>query len=208
MTEPQSAVPTSPRVREKRQRRQAEILRAALAAFRERGYHATTLDDIAERLGVRKTALYHYFPDKDAILFACHRRSLALLSSHLAEARQRHRSAGEQLRYIVQEHVRVITNSADGSPLAFDVPALAPPLHQRAIAARDRYERGLRAIIAEGVRRGEFRTVDPKMAAFVMLGAINWIARWYHPGGSIDPNDLGRQFADQLLGGLACPQQR
>ena len=69
----------SPHVRKKRERRRGEILHAALATVRERGYHATTLDDIADRLGIRKTALYHYFPDKDAILYACHRESLSEL---------------------------------------------------------------------------------------------------------------------------------
>ena len=67
----------SPHVREKRERRRAEILHAALIAFRENGYHTTTLDDIAERLNVRSTALYHYFPDKESILYECHRESLA-----------------------------------------------------------------------------------------------------------------------------------
>ena len=69
----------SPRIRAKRDRRRKEILHAALRAFREKGYHGTTLDDIAERFGVGKTALYHYFPDKEAILYACHQESLAEL---------------------------------------------------------------------------------------------------------------------------------
>ncbi len=69
----------SPRVRAKRERRREEILRAALRAFREHGYHQTTLDDIATRLDVRKSALYHYFPDKESILYECHRESLGEL---------------------------------------------------------------------------------------------------------------------------------
>lgn len=197
----------SPHVREKRARRKADILRAAMAAFRDRGYHATTLDDIAEGLGVRKTALYHYFPDKDAILFACHQRSLQALASHVAEARRRCSSAPDRLRYIVNEHVRVMTDSVEGVPLALEVPALNQSLQQRVIAARDRYERALREIIADGIRNGEFREVDPKIAAFVLLGAINWIARWYRPRGGVDPGELGSQFADQLLGGLVCQPQ-
>lgn len=201
------AVGRSPHVQEKRQRRQAEILRAAMAAFRARGYQATTLDDIADRLGVRKTALYHYFPDKDAILFACHQQSLSELSEHVAVARRTYASAADRLRHVVVEHVRVMTDSGEESPLAFEVPALSPPLQQQVIKDRDRYERSLRRIIAQGVRSGEFRTVDPKIAVFVMLGAINWIARWYQPRGTVHPGALGQQFADQLLGGLVCPPQ-
>ena len=76
------AAPRSPRVQAKRERRRDEILHAALRAFRERGYHDTTLDAHRERLGVRKTALYHYFPDKQAILHACHRESMRGAGAH------------------------------------------------------------------------------------------------------------------------------
>ena len=76
----------SPRVRARRERRRSEILRAALNAFREHGYHATTLDDIVGPLGLQKTALYHYFPDKRSILLACHQDSIAELERIVAEA--------------------------------------------------------------------------------------------------------------------------
>jgi AcrR family transcriptional regulator len=199
---------SSPHVRRKRTRRRAEILRAALRAFRDKGYHATTLDDIARRLGVRKTALYHYFPDKEAILFECHRESLAEVERHLREARQRHAEAPEQLRYAIREHVRVMTDTLEGSPLAFEVPALSPQHQRRVVAGRDRYERGLRAIIARGIAAGDFRRTDPKIAAFAILGAINWIARWYRPGGSLQAPELGTAFADHLVGGLTCRRPR
>jgi AcrR family transcriptional regulator len=194
---------SSPHVREKRRRRRAEILHAALRAFRAKGYHATTLDDIADQLGVRKTALYHYFPDKEAILYACHRESLAELSRILKGA-QALDSAGEQLAYVIREHVRVMTDTLEGSPLAFEVTALSSERQRGVIAARDRYERALRRMIENAIAAGEFRPVDPKIAVFAILGAINWIARWYSPEGSLRAPELGGQFAEHLLGGLTC----
>jgi AcrR family transcriptional regulator len=191
------------RVREKRQRRRAEILHAALRAFRERGYHATTLADIAAHLGIRKTALYHYFRDKEAILYACHRESCAEVCGLLAEAGRRHVTASGQLAWIIREHVRVMTDTLGGSPLAFEVTALSPAHQAGIIAARDEYEQGLRALIVRGMAEGEFRTVNPKTAAFAILGAINWIARWYRPEGSLHAAELGDEFAAHLVGGLA-----
>ena len=191
----------SPHVEEKRERRRAEILHAALRAFGEKGYHRTTLDDIAEHLGVRKTALYHYFPDKEAILYECHRESLAELTRILREA-GRLDSPTAQLEHVVREHVRVMTDTLQGSPLAFEVTALSGEKQTRMIAGRDRYERRVRGIIAEGMRRGEFRQGDPKVAVFVILGAINWIARWYRPEGSLHAPELGEEFVDRLLAGL------
>jgi TetR/AcrR family transcriptional regulator len=199
-----SAATLSPQVREKHRRRRAEILRAALRAFGAKGYHRTTLDDISERLGVRKTALYHYFPDKEAILYACHRQSLAEVRRHLREAGERYDTAADRLRHVIREHVRVMIDTLEGSTLAFEVPALSPEHQRRVVAARDRYERALRAIITDGVRRGELRSVDPKVAVFVILGAINWIARWYRPEGLFDAAALGDEFADYLVAGLTC----
>ena len=188
-----SSSPPSRHVREKRQR-----LYNAL-----RKLHATTLDDIAEHLGVRKTALYHYFPDKEAILYACHQESLAQLDRILKGTR-RFETATERLAYVIREHVRVMTDTLQGSPLAFEVGAFSPERQGEIIAARDRYERALRRIIQQGIADGEFRQADAKIAVFAILGSINWIARWYRPEGSLHADELGMQFADHLLGGLTC----
>ena len=100
----QGRAPNTPsaHVREKRRRRRAEILHAALQAFRENGYHTTTLDDIAERLGVGKTALYHYFPDKESILYECHRESLGEIARMIEEAEACCERASEKLGYLIR----------------------------------------------------------------------------------------------------------
>jgi AcrR family transcriptional regulator len=203
MADGKAASTTSPYVREKRQRRRDEILHAALKAFRHNGYHHTTLDDIARHVGVRKTALYHYFPDKEAILYECHRRSLAELERLMAEARTLG-SAAERLAFLIRKHVRVMTDTLEGSPLAFEVTSLSDERQREVIAERDRYERELRRTIDEGVKSGEFRPVKSKVAVFAILGAINWIARWYRPEGSLHADEIGSEFADHLVGGLIC----
>ena len=185
----------------KRQRRRDEILNAALDAFRERGYHATTLDGIAARLGVRKTALYHYFTDKEAILYECHLVSLAELDRIVRSTRCLG-SIPDRLRAVVREHVRVMIETLKGSPLTFEVGALSNERQREVITARDRYERHLRRLIRQGIRDGSFRSVDPKLAAFAILGAINWIGHWYHPEGSSQAPEVGDAFAAHLVGGL------
>ena len=192
----------SPRVREKRRRRRAEILHAALRAFREKGYHATTLDDIALGLGVRKTALYHYFPDKQSILHECHREASAELARIAREARTLE-TAREQLTHVIREHVRVLTETLEGSPLAFEVTAFSPGRQRELMTARDGYERAVRRIIERGIRDREFRAMDAKVAVFAILGAINWIARWYRPEGALHAAELGQQYADHLVRGMA-----
>ena len=192
-------------VRAKRNRRRDEILHAALQAFRHKGYHGTTLDDIASYLGVRKTALYHYFPDKQAILHECHRRSLKEIERLMKEARSID-SQTERLAFVIREHVRVMTDTLEGSPLAFEVTSLSEERQKEVVAARDRYERALRRLIDSGIKSGEFRPVNSKVAVFAILGSINWIARWYQPEGSLQAEELGAEFADQLVAGLTCGQ--
>lgn len=200
----QATSTVSPHVRRKRTKRREEILHAALATVRDQGYHATTLDDIAERLGIRKTALYHYFPDKDSILYACHKESLAELDRMIESSEECCSSPGQRLAYLIREHVRVMTEELEGSPLAFEVSALSRDRRAEIIAGRDRYEHVLRDLVAKAVESGEFRPVDPKIAVFAILGAINWIARWYDPEGGAEGPTLGDEFADLLIGGLVA----
>ena len=192
----------SEHVRQKRARRRTEILHAALATVRERGYHATTLDDIAERLGIKKAALYHYFRDKDSILYACHKESLAELDRMIEASESCCSSDQDRLAFLIREHVRVMTEKLEGSPLAFEVSSLSEERRAEIIAGRDRYESVLRALVARGVEAGHFRPVDPKVAVFAILGAINWIARWYDPERGVANGVLGDEFADLLIRGL------
>jgi hypothetical protein len=95
-----------------------------------------------------------------------------------------------------------MTEKLEGSPLAFEGPALSPERRAEIIEGRDRYEAVLRGLVASGVESGELRPVEPKIAVFAILGAINWIARWYDPEGDVDSRELGEDFADLLIEGL------
>ena len=201
MSHAQTGVHPSAHIESKRRRRRDEILNAALDAFRERGYHATTLDGIAARLGVRKTALYHYFTDKEAILYECHLVSLAELA-RIVQSTRRLSSVPDRLRAVVREHVRIMIETLKGSPLTLEVAALSPARQLEVIGARDRYELHLRRLIQQGIRDGSFRSANPKLSAFAILGAINWIGHWYRPEGSWHASEVGAAFADHLVRGL------
>lgn len=200
---PRTARPAAhrPRIERRRRRRRAQIMRAAMHALREKGYQATTLDDIAERVGMRKTALYHYFRDKETILYGCHRETLTNLARIMRKGR-RLKSATERLSYLIREHVMVMAGRLGGSPLTLEVAVFTGEHREVLIAARDRYEREVREIIEQGMREGEFRAGDAKTAAFVVLGALNWIANWFRAEGELRPAELADRFVVQLLLGL------
>lgn len=182
--------------------RRIEILKSAAAAFRRRGYHGASVDEIASALAMTKGNLYYYFRNKEEILFACHEYSLDILLTLLQEVVAEAAPPDQQLRKLVLAFVHLILDELHGTALTLDLQALSPPLLARVIARRDTFDRGLRRIIQAGMDQGLFAAGNPKMIAFAMMGAVNWIAKWYDPKGPMSSVEIGEAFADYLVGRL------
>jgi AcrR family transcriptional regulator len=195
---PRSLVPT----RARSTKRRVEILRAAAVCFRRRGYHGASVEQIAQELGMRKGNLYYYFRDKEEILFFCHDYSLDVLLERLAEVESREASADAKLRQLIVAFVHMILDELHGTALTMDLHALSPAHFEKVVAKRDRFDRGLRAVIRHGVRDGVFHDRDPKLVTFAILGAANWITRWYDPKGPRSSTEIAEAFADYLVAGL------
>jgi AcrR family transcriptional regulator len=182
--------------------RRIEILKSAAAAFRHRGYHGASVDEIASALEMTKGNLYYYFRNKEEILFACHDYSLDVLLTLMTQVELETSRPDEKLRKLVLAFIHVILDELQGTALTLDLQALSPPLLKRVIAKRDRFDHGMRAIIQQGIDDGIFRDGDPKMIAFAIMGAVNWISKWFDPAGPATSNEIGDAFADYLVGGL------
>ncbi|MEX2147880.1 MAG: TetR/AcrR family transcriptional regulator [Candidatus Rokuibacteriota bacterium] len=181
--------------------RRTEIFRSLGLVLQERGIGGITMGEIAERLGMTKGSLYYYFEDKDDLLYQCHMRAMEVSLRALAEPAEG-MSPDARLRRVLVTHTRGITEEVYGAVVLTDIESLSPARRRRYVAKRDRFERGVREIIAQGVRDKVFREVDPKLAGFVMLGAINWISKWYSPDGLWSSPEVAEQFADFLLAAL------
>ena len=182
--------------------RRIEILKSAAAAFRRRGYHGASVDEIASALEMTKGNLYYYFKNKEEILFACHEYSLDKLLALMDEVQAEHMTPEAKLRKLVLAFVHTILDDLHGTALTLDPEALSPPMLKRIIAKRDQFDHGIRAIIQQGIDQGVFRPGDPKMIEFAMMGSINWIAKWFDPDGAMTSDQIGDAFADYLVGGL------
>jgi len=182
--------------------RRAEILRSAVAAFRRRGYHGASVDEIAGTLGMTKGNLYYYFKNKEEILFFCHDWSLDILLDRLAEVQAQGGPPERRLRRLIVAFVHMIIDELHGTALTLDLQALSPAHLKRVIAKRDRFDRGLRRIIEDGIASGAFAQGDPKLLTFAVLGAANWITRWYDPRGPATSDEIGNEFAEFLMRGM------
>ncbi|MBX3460044.1 MAG: TetR family transcriptional regulator [Planctomycetes bacterium] len=191
------------RARKTEMKREA-ILRSAAAAFRRKGYHGTSMEDISEALLMTKGSLYYYFKDKEEILYACHDFSLDRVLERMRQvlADGKGDNAETRLRALVQGFVDVMIDDLQGSALALDFTALKPELLARIIAKRDQFERGMRGVITEGVKSGEFKRTDAKLATLAILGAINWIGKWYRPDGPFNAAEIGKTYSDLFVNGL------
>jgi len=182
--------------------RRLEILKSAAAAFRRRGYHGASVGEIARALHMTKGSLYYYFREKEEILYVLHDWSLDLLLERLREVEQSGAPPAEKLRRLVRSFAQMIIDELHGTALTMDLQALSPRRLRKVIAKRDRFDRGLRAIVREGMDARAFAAGDPKLAVFAILGAVNWIPRWYDPRGPAGSAQIGDAFAALVLDGL------
>lgn len=187
---------------DKKRKKRIEILRSAAAAFRRRGFHGATTEEIADSLKMTKGSLYYYFRNKEEILFFCHDYSLDILLDLLGRVEASGKPADERLRELIVAFVHMIIDELRGTALTLDLHALSPAHLRAVIAKRDRFDKGLRGIVQEGMQAGLFAAADPKLLGLAMLGAVNWITRWFDPRGPASSDEIGTAFADYLVAGL------
>ncbi len=159
------------------------IIREAARVFNRRGSHGTTLDDVAERLGVTKTALYRYVNNKNDLLCACHEEAMEIANEHLAIGMREGRNGLEKIRIGMTGYLRTVISDLGVPVLILEENALAEGTAGPIIALRDAYEKQMRDLVEEGIRDGSILPVNPKMAVFMLLGAVHWVTKWYSPDG-------------------------
>ncbi len=189
---------------ERQEARREQILQGAAKVFSKKGYHASTVDEIAKELGLTKASIYYYVRDKSDLLYQLYKRAMELLLESQAEIMARPDSPDQKLRAMIEEYVRIV----GGATAMYSVVvlrehnALPPRKRKEIIALRDQYEQAYRECIQQGIEQGLFEPTDVKMASYVILGALNWIPSWYNPRGTLSKETIGRLFADQLVRGL------
>jgi len=190
------------RLRRRYLARRLEILRAAGREFRVRGFAETGMRDIAEAASLSPANLYNYFRGKHEILFFCQDSSLDRMIAALDKARRRKTSAAAKLRLVIVSHLRCLLDEVEGSAAHLLTNALPPRQQRFLVAKRDRYELGLRNLVAAGMRSGEFVSSDAALAARAILGALNWSVQWFSPEGPLSAAEIAEALADYLIRGL------
>jgi AcrR family transcriptional regulator len=180
-----------------------EILIAAAQIFSQKGFHATSMQDIALAVNLQKASLYHHISSKQEILVEVLDRALDLLIFNMEEVMNRALPPDEMLRQAMQVYLTTILENRDLSAvLLLEHRSLEPDLHSRHVPRRDRFERLWRDLIQRGIDGGFFRPVEPAMSVRALLGVMNWSITWYRPDGTLLPATIADIIADLFLSGL------
>jgi TetR/AcrR family transcriptional regulator, cholesterol catabolism regulator len=183
--------------------REAELHATATRLFRQRGYHATSMQDLGEALGMNRGSLYHYIRGKDELLWAILNRALDLLERRVLPLLDADRPPVDRLRAAIREHLRVAAEHADElSLIQIELRALARERQREIIARRDAYERRWRRTLEAGIADGSLREFDVRLAGIGILSACNWFTQWYRPNGRQSVDEIADAFAELFLGGL------
>lgn len=185
-----------------RRGRKAQIIDVSTELFREKGYHATSLDDIADRIGFTKPAIYYYFRSKEDILFAIVDQIVDSGLARMEAVAASDASPTEKMHDLLVENTRVILENLDANSVFYNERGLLSPEREEAIRERERvYTRVARQIYTDGVAVGEFTDVDPAVATATLLGASIWAHRWFDPDGSLSTDEVAEQIATLLMAG-------
>ncbi len=180
--------------------REAEILAAAARIFREKGYHATSVRDIAESVGLLKGSLYHYIRSKEELLARLFEGALEDTIGELRAIAATDERPSVRLGEMVRTYVTAVARNLDAVAIYLREWRALPPPELARVRSRRRAMRGLfEDVIAEGVRAKEFVGTDAKLSALAILGMCNWIYEWYRPRGRLRPEQLANELAERAV---------
>lgn len=187
--------------------RRRQVVDEAARLFDERGYHATSMEDIAATVGIRKPTLYHYFSSKEEILHSIHEEFIELL---LARQEQRARTtmpAAQMLLEMMADILELMETHRGHVRVFFEHHReLAAPAHAEIAAKRRRYEAMASELIERGVREGALRAdVNVRLVTLAMFGMCNWAYQWYRPSGALRTREVAYVFWDALVHGIEAP---
>jgi AcrR family transcriptional regulator len=193
---------------QRRAEREDQLLEAALHLFKEKGYHNTSMQDLADALDMQKGSLYYYIDGKEELLRRLLERATSFLALQIDEIYASDLAPAEKLRWALANHGETMMEHLDLVAVYLQEYRNLPPERLReALSVRKHYEQVLMQIVEDGIACGDFRPVNVKMAVFGVLGMLNWTSEWFSPAGEFSAREVAALLVDLALCGLvACEE--
>lgn len=187
--------------------RKEQITETASKLFSERGYMATSMRDIAEKMGIEAASLYNHISGKEEILHSICFDMAHLFIRAIDEVNDIYFDAEKKLRMAIQNHIEILTaNLTRSTVFLHEWKYLTGENRSAFIALRDKYEKEFTVILQNGEDENLFKEVDKKFAVLNILSSLNWITEWYKPTGEMTPEQIATKLSDFVLMGLSKPK--
>ena len=184
--------------------KRGSIVRAAAQCFNRSGFHGTSMDDIAARLGVTKAALYRYVKTKHDLLFAAFNIAMDSSFANLAIGEKQGATGLEKLHITLRGYLRDLIGTFGHPVVLLEDGALLPEQQLALLRRRDEAEKRFRALVEEGVRDGSITPCNSKLAVFALMGAVNWVPKWYRSDGEWTPELISDSLVELIMRGIAA----
>lgn len=178
------------------------LLKVAAECFNNKGFSGTSLKDVARKLNITDAALYYYVKNKEELVNLCYMRAVKLAEAAFERAVLEGKDPLEKLQLYIRYQIEEICG--DDGPVAIlsEIPALKPK-HRDHILERSReLSKRFTAIIEEGVKDGSIHATNPIATSDAILGAVNWIPKWYKPDSNLNQDDITASFIELFTLGL------
>jgi AcrR family transcriptional regulator len=177
------------------------ILKAAATCFNQKGYSGTSLKDVSRHLGLTDAALYYYVKNKEELVYQCYLRAAILGREAMERAVSEGNSGLEQARLYIRYHIGIMVG--DEGPLAImsEIPSLKRGHRNEILDVSRRHSAGFEEILDRGIEDGSIAPCDVRMTGNAIMGAINWIPKWFH-GKADMAADILDEFPEILTRGL------
>jgi AcrR family transcriptional regulator len=184
-------------------RRKTQIYSAARSLFRERGYSATTMRDIARETKMLVGSLYTHIDSKEDVLWEIVSRAADQFLDAAEPIAASKLSPADKLQAMIRAHVHLVAGNLDEATIFLHEWKFLGETRREAVAAsRRRYESLYRQVIEQGMDSGDFAATDSKMATVMVLSAVNWLPQWYNPSGPLSPDEIADSFFELVFLGL------
>lgn len=180
--------------------KKSQILESAARIFSLKGFEKATMEDVSDELYMTKGSLYHYIKSKEDMLFQCHMKALEIGNKGLKEISNSDFPPKVKLHKAIIRHVELITKEFVVGSLRQQELLLPTHMYEKVIKERDKFEKIFMKIFEDAIKELHLDKDNLKIRAYTILGAINWIPRWYSSKGKLSATKIGKMMADYLVG--------
>jgi AcrR family transcriptional regulator len=187
---------------EQRRLKRDKLLKVAAGCFNAKGFSGSSLKDVAYKLGISDAAIYYYVKNKEELVYLCYLRALDLGEAALKRAIKEGESPLERLELFIRYQVDEVCG--DDGPVAImsEIPALKPKHREYVLERSTRHTKSITRIIRAGISDGSISSPNPIASCDALLGALNWIPKWYRPDSNLSSEDIANAFIHTFTQGL------